>query len=92
MDACSKYGLNIEGQSVAGTGYATDGSIVHNQWPCLIVEFKNEIGSTGAEAVFQAAAYYRAYMQRNKSRLNMKFTFPCIGLYMIGKFTVDFGQ
>jgi hypothetical protein len=91
LDVCAKHGLDIYQITISGTAYPTDGSIVSRHWPCLIVEFKNEIGATGAEPVFQAAAYYRAYLKSQRAS-DLKYTCPCIGMYVVGKFKGDLDE
>jgi hypothetical protein len=87
LKICQDNGFKIDPDITPGPEYRTDGSIISNEWPCLIAELKNEAGSTGAEPVFQTAAYYRAYLRGQgvgQSGENANITFPCIGLYVIG--------
>jgi hypothetical protein len=85
---CSKYGIELGGHSVLGSNYKTDRTIHVKNWPCLVVEIKLEIGSLGAEPMFQVAGYYRAYAQAKKP-LQSRFIYPCIGMYVVGEFKTN---
>ena len=62
------YGITLEASTIDGTSYRTDGHLHLDGRVVLLVEGKNEIGSTGAEPIFQGLASLRA---------DQVIAFPC---------------
>ncbi|THH06589.1 hypothetical protein EW145_g3980 [Phellinidium pouzarii] len=61
--------------------YSTDGDLRVFDLIYALIEGKLELASTGAEPLFQAAWYYN-YSAIDK--LNGKFNFPCLIIYLFG--------
>jgi hypothetical protein len=79
LKICANIGIEFGRRSVPGTNYITNGTIHVKNWPSLIIELKLEAGSAGVESVFQAAAYYGAYMCRNDLQLNFSVHWDVCG-------------
>jgi hypothetical protein len=78
------YGLRFGASRI--TKYTTDGDMRWNGFCYGLIEFKGEIGSTGAEPLFQAGWYYTAFM-RDKLRTHANSNLPCFILYLAGEFS-----
>lgn len=63
--------------------YATDGDMRWKEFCYAILEYKLEMCSGGAEALFQAGWYYTAFM-RDLLAANRSCHFPCFILYAFG--------
>jgi len=61
--------------------YTTDGDIRYNGFCFAILEYKSEIGTTGAEPLFQAGWYYTEFMRK---KLDVHSRLPCFILYAFG--------
>jgi hypothetical protein len=68
------------------TKYTTDGDIRWNGFCYGLIEFKGEIGSIGAEPLFQAGWYYTAFM-RDRLRTHANSNLACFILYLMGEFS-----
>jgi hypothetical protein len=80
-----EHGIHIAPGEIVGTRLCTDGDARSNGYPYFIVEIKWEMGSKGAEPVFQPAIYFVAHLTGQK-RFNPDFAYPCLVLYLIGTF------
>jgi hypothetical protein len=65
--------------------FKTDGDLRWKEFCYAILEYKGEIGSTGAEPLFQAGWYYTAFT-RDLLPGNVCSNLPCIILYAFGEF------
>ena len=79
-----RHGLFIIPAEIVGTKYRTDGDMRYKGFPYFICELKHEIGSKGAEPVFQSAVYYTSHL-RQQERLSPHSPFPCLALYLVGE-------
>ena len=64
--------------------FTTDGDLRWKEFCYAILEYKGEIGSTGAEPLFQAGWYYTTFT-RKLLRDNLCSNFPCFLLYAVGR-------
>ncbi|KAF9235048.1 hypothetical protein BU15DRAFT_51885 [Melanogaster broomeanus] len=78
----SKWGLPF---TVSHTlnGYVTDGEMSVNDYRYAIAEFKNEVGSTGAEPYCQANLYY---LDATREYATMTGCWPCIIVLLFGPY------
>ena len=79
-----RHGLFIIPAEIMGTKYRTDGDMHYKGFPYFICELKHELGSKGAEPVFQLAVYYTSHL-RQQERLSPHSPFPRLTLYLIGE-------
>jgi hypothetical protein len=59
----ANYGIEMMATKVDGTEYTTDGDIQFKRLRFLIIEVKLEIGSKGAEPLFQVIGYGSSFAQ-----------------------------
>jgi hypothetical protein len=81
-----EYSLKLSDSHIGDSRCTTDSNICISEHLTLLVKFKNEMGSKGAEPVFQSAIYYirqLKYLEIWKG-LNIHSPYPCIVMYMIG--------
>jgi hypothetical protein len=83
IEILARHHLHMTPSEIVGTSYCTDVDMRCNGFSYLIGELKHEMGSKGAEPVFQSAVYYTSYLKQQK-RLNPRSPFPCLVLYLIG--------
>jgi hypothetical protein len=83
IEILGRHGFHMAPAEIVGTLYRTDGDMRCNGFPYFFAELKHEMGSKGAEPVFQSAAYYTAHLRQQK-HLNPHSPFPCLVLYLIG--------
>jgi hypothetical protein len=83
-----KYGLDFSAERIGK--YITDG---HMRWGDLcyaLIEFKLEIGSTGAEPLFQAGWYYTNLAKTTSALVkNLNSILPCFILYTAGSVPIS---
>ena len=79
-----RHGLFIIPAEIMGMKYQTDGDMHYKWFPYFICELKHEMGSKGAEPIFQSAVYYTSHL-RQQERLSPHSPFPCLTLYLISK-------
>ena len=84
IEILERHDLHLAPAEIVGTSYCTDGDMRCNGFPYFIGELKHEMGSEGAEPVFQSAMYYTSHL-RQQERLNSHSPFPCLVLYLIGE-------
>jgi hypothetical protein len=82
IEILGRHHLHMAPAEVVGTSYCTDVDMRCNGFPYLIGKLKHEMGSKGAEPVFQSAVYYTSYLRQQKG-LNTRSSFPCLVLYLI---------
>ncbi|KAF8802373.1 hypothetical protein BYT27DRAFT_7173144 [Phlegmacium glaucopus] len=75
------HGIMTIATGVEGTEYKTDGDMQYNGLRYLIIEVKLEIGSTGAEPLFQAILYYLESM-RKQMTTSLGSPLPCLIIYL----------
>ncbi|KAF9235365.1 hypothetical protein BU15DRAFT_51454 [Melanogaster broomeanus] len=78
----SKWGLPFI-VSHTSNGYVTDGDMSVNGCRYAIAEFKNEVGSTGAEPYCQANLYY---LDATRKYATMMGCWPCIIVLLFGPY------
>ena len=83
IEILGRHGFHMAPTEIVGTSYCTDVDMRCNGFPYLIGELKDEMGSKGAEPVFQSAVYYTAHLRQQKC-INPRSPFPCLVLYLIG--------
>jgi hypothetical protein len=79
-----KHGFDLAASKLEGTHYQSDGDIRIRGFCVLVVEGKLEIGSKGAEPLFQGAQYYLEFV-REKAGEGIH-TLPCFILYVFGEY------
>jgi hypothetical protein len=79
----AKYGIHLVWTKIEGTGYETDGDILHRDSRFVIVEMKNEFGYSGAEALFQAILYYLESNRKQAPKMQGS-VLPCLIVIIIG--------
>ena len=84
INILANHGLYIIPAEIVGTQYQTDGDMRCEGFPYFICELKHEMGSQGAEPVFQSALYYTSHLMQQKS-FSSHSPFPCLALYLIGE-------
>jgi hypothetical protein len=82
------YGIVTMATKVDGTEFTTDGDMQYQRLRFLIIEVKLEIGSKGAEPLFQAIWYYLEAMRQALKSTGSPL--PCFILYLFG-LSVDLG-
>ena len=82
--ALQDYGIPINPGTIGGSEHKTDGHVFKN-WPMLILELKNEIGSKGAEPSLQALLYYRTFCDEYDLWDNYSTCHPCFITYLAGE-------
>lgn len=80
-----EHGIDIQVTFLEGTRCHTDGDMQCDCIRYLILEVKMEIGSTGAEPLFQAIWYYQRSMERI-SNDNPSSALPCLLILLFGTF------
>jgi hypothetical protein len=80
-----EHGIAIQETFLEGTRCHTDGDMQCNSIRYLILEVKMEIGSKGAEPLFQAIWYYQRSMERT-SNDNPSSALPCLLILLFGTF------
>ena len=78
-----RYGIVLGASTIEGTNYRTDGHLRIGERVILLVEGKNEIGSTGAEPIFQGLAYYSSVVSDPASRPSDRF--PLFLIFVVGE-------
>jgi len=78
-----RYGITLEASTIDGTSYRTDGHLRLDGRVVLLFEGKNEIGSTGAEPIFQGLAYYSSVVGNPASRPSDRF--PLFLIFVVGE-------
>jgi hypothetical protein len=78
-----EYGIPVKTDSIGS--YTTDGDMRWRQFVYVLLEYKLELCSGGAEPLFQAAWYYADIMRR-KLNDHPNIQLPCLLLYAFGKF------
>jgi hypothetical protein len=76
-DIMGHYGLAMDAGTIHGTDYRTDGHLRVDEHLVLLVEGKNEIGSKGAEPIFQGLAHY-SFMVGKLQKTRPKDRFPML--------------
>ena len=76
------HGIVTMATKVNGTEYTTDGDMQYKGSRFLIIEVKLEIGSKGAEPVFQAIWYYLEAMRHLLESTGSSL--PCLIVYLFG--------
>jgi hypothetical protein len=76
------YGIVTMATKVDGTEFTTDGDMQYNRLCFLIIEVKLEIGSKGAEPLFQAIWYYVEAMRHSLGSTGSAL--PCLIIYLFG--------
>ena len=87
LEVLSTNGIHINPTTIGA--YTTDGDLSVGKSRLLIMEFKNEIGSTGAEPYFQAILYY---LEATRELLSRNSVLPCILVLIFGMFHHFFGH
>jgi len=77
-----RYGIVLGASTIEGTNYRTDGHLRIGGRVILLVEGKNEIGSTGAEPIFQGLAYYASVVGNPASKPSDRF--PMFLIFVVG--------
>jgi hypothetical protein len=77
-------GITLVQTVIKGTGYRTDGDLHCNRHRYAIAEFKDEVGSSGAETNAQVVAYYLE-STRKLAPQYPKSSLPCFLLSIFGK-------
>jgi hypothetical protein len=80
---CGEFDIPFAASEVVNTKFKTDGDQRFSSLLSCITEHKNDIGSTGAEPVFQAALYY-THQLKHSGDLSLATAFPCLGIYNVG--------
>jgi len=84
----SKHGIQTQGSDISNhrATYKTDSDMQINDFRFVIVEYKNEIGATGAEPLLQGIWYYQRSVGGDKMQLAKytNSTLPCLLLYAFG--------
>jgi len=83
------HGIFLEPGEIVGTSFTTDGDLRTAGFPRHIAELKWEIGSKGAEPIFQGALYYTSHMRNHIPLASVRSAFPCLGLYLAGKYFIS---
>ena len=76
-----KHGMDAKPTMIGK--YTTDGDLSIGEFRLLIAEFKNEVGSKGAEPFFQAILYYLE-ATRNLASEYHNSVLPCIIVLIFG--------
>jgi len=71
-----KHGIHITPAEIVGTLYCTDADMRCNGFPYLIGELKDEMGSKGAEPIFQSAVYYTSLTSKAAKASQSSFSIP----------------
>ena len=77
------YGLDFLATEIRN--YCTNGDLRCGEFCYSLLEYKGEIGLTGAEPLFQAGGYYAAFT-RDYCKANWFSHLPCFILYAFGEF------
>jgi len=85
-DILKANGIHVTTPIISSKGrtFRTDGAIESNSRLTVIIELKEEIGSTGAEPYAQAILYY-AHSDWKKSEEYPTFNFPCLIITVFGQ-------
>lgn len=83
------YGLPFEAAEIQN--YTTDGHLRLRQFFYAIMEYKEEIGSTGAEPLFQAGWYYTISVKEVLFQYRYSH-FPCFLLYAVGEYGLGMSE
>jgi hypothetical protein len=65
--------------------FTTDGDLSAGSFRFLIAEFKNEVGSKGAEPFFQSILYFLEATRKCATQ-NLNSVLPCIIILIFGSF------
>jgi hypothetical protein len=84
-------GIHASVTTIEGNKFISDSDVQSQGFRRVIIEFKNKIGSKGAESHAQAISYY---IHATKSSVTMipSFIFPCILITLSRFFTVSYLQ
>jgi len=85
LDILDDYGIGAQPGPIGSTSRTTDGHIVSNIHPRLIIEVKNDIGWKGAEPSLQALAYYDSFCRERKLWDDISSCHPCFIVCVAGK-------
>lgn len=66
------------------SGYTTDGDLRWRNMCYALLELKWELGTLGAEPIFQAGWYYTAFMREALDKLYSNL--PCLIIYIVGEY------
>jgi hypothetical protein len=80
-------GIHVSMTAIEETKFIPDGNIQSQGFRRVIMEFKNEIGSKGAEPHAQATSYYIHSTKSSVTRMP-SFRFPCILTKLFGKLMI----
>jgi hypothetical protein len=80
-------GIHASVTTIEGTKFITDGDVQSQGFCRVIIEFKNEIGSKGAEPHAQAISYYIHATKSSVTRMS-SFRFPRILITLFGKLAI----
>ena len=85
-DIFRHFGIDIHPGPIGSSQYATDGhAVTGRNHPKLIVEIKNEIGSTQADPSFQGLLYYDAFCDKYRLWEDVSTCHPCFIVFLAGK-------
>jgi len=81
------YAIILDASMIGSTKFVTDGHLLsrNGKFVEVIVEGKNEIGSTGADPFAQCMVYYRKFMEASKEEIaGLRCVMPCIYIVVFG--------
>lgn len=85
-EVLANHSIFMSATKFDGTKYGTDGDMQCNGYRYVISEVKLEIGSKGAEPLFQGGWYYQESMKK-PSTTSVGSPLPCLLIYLFGSFT-----
>jgi hypothetical protein len=81
----SRYEIKMHASTVEGSNFLSDGHLLEDPFIVLITEGKNELsGTSKADPLLQAAAYYVAALKQLAKKRQMNGLFPCLITYYVG--------
>jgi hypothetical protein len=91
IDILREYGIEIHPGPIGSSRNETDSHVVINIHPKLILELKNEIGSSNADPSLQALLYYDAFTREHKLWEDASTCHPCVVIFLAGQSQSLFG-
>jgi len=79
----AEHGIHLMRTKIEDTKFETDGDISYKNFRLAIVEIKNDLGYTGAEASAQAILYYLESTRKQAPKMQ-ESVLPCLLIVMFG--------